>query len=193
MNVFTWSGLLTENNKEFFVSGSSVSVGSFDGPHKGHFLIFRQVLEDSKTNGTKSGIITFERPVSSIKQKENYKGDISTLDERLNIFESLGFDFTIVIHFDETFKQMEGNQFFLLLKEKINLKFIAEGEDFHCGKNGSFEKTQIQKFCTQNDIRSNFVPLLKENGKRISSTMIRNLIFEKNTKKAMELLGLSVD
>lgn len=181
--------MLKEENQSYFEKGSAVSVGSFDGPHRGHFAIFRQVLSFAEKNGILSGLVTFEKPLSSIKEGAGYKGDISTLQERLEIFEKLGFDFVLVIHFDEKIRQIEGKDFFSILKEKLSLKFIAEGEDFHCGHNGSFAKPQIQSFCAENKISSMFVPLVKENGKRISSTLIRNLISEKNMAEANDLLG----
>lgn len=189
MKIITWPDLLKEENQSYFEKGSAVSVGSFDGPHRGHFAIFRQVLSFAEKNGILSGLVTFEKPLSSIKDGAGYKGDISTLQERLEIFEKLGFDFVLVIHFDEKIRQIEGKDFFSILKEKLSLKFIAEGEDFHCGHNGSFAKTQIQAFCAENKISSMFVPLVKENGKRISSTLIRNLISEKNMTEANDLLG----
>ena len=189
MKIITWADLLREEEHNFFEKGTTVSIGSFDGPHKGHFAIFNKILEFSHQNKTLSGLITFEKPVSSIKQGNSYKGDISTLEERLEIFKKVGFDFVLVIHFDEKFKQIEGNDFFRILKDKLNLKCIVEGEDFCCGHNGSFAKPQIQAFCVENNINSFFVELVKEDGKRISSTMIRELLAEKNIDKAERLLG----
>lgn len=171
-------------------NGSAVTVGSFDGPHRGHFAIFKEIFEYSKNHGTKNGIITFERPVSALKEGENYKGDISTLEERLKIFSSLGFDFSVVIHFDENFKNLSGQDFFSILKEKLNLKFIAEGIDFRCGHNGAFGKDEIEAFCAQNGIDSVFVELVKDGGKRISSTMIRELLQKNDLNEAKRLLGI---
>ncbi len=189
MKIIAWTDLQNEENQIFFEKGSAVSIGSFDGPHKGHFAIFRKILDFSRQNGTLTGLVTFEKPVSSIKQGDKYKGDISTLEERLEIFRKLGFDFVLVIHFDEKFKQIEGDDFFRVLKEKLKLKCIVEGEDFCCGHNGTFAKPQIQDFCKENKISSFFIELVKEDGKRISSTMIRELLAEKNIDKAERLLG----
>ena len=189
MKIIAWTDLQNEENQFFFEKGSAVSIGSFDGPHKGHFEIFKKILEFSRQNGTLSGLVTFEKPVSSIKQGDKYKGDISTLEERLEIFRKLGFDFVLVIHFDEKFKQIEGYDFFRVLKEGLKLKCIVEGEDFCCGHNGTFAKPQIQDFCKENKISSFFIELVKEDGKRISSTMIRKLLAEKNIDKAERLLG----
>ena len=189
MKIITWSDLLNEENKNLLGQETAVSVGSFDGPHKGHFAIFNKILDFSRRNGTLSGLVTFEKPVSSIKQGDDYKGDISTLEERLEIFRKLGFDFVLVIHFDEKFKQIEGRDFFRILKDKLNLKCVVEGADFCCGHNGSFAKSQIQTFCTENNISSFFIELVKEDGKRISSTMIRELLAEKKIDEAEKLLG----
>ena len=58
------------------------------------------------------------------------------------------------------------------------------------GYKGSFSKEQIQRFCEENEIKSVFVKLVKEDGKRISSTLIRSLLAENNVDEAKKLLGI---
>lgn len=192
MKIFSWNDLIKknilQNEDNFLQCGTSLTIGSFDGPHRGHLAVFNKVLNFSKENGTKSGIVTFEKPITALKEGKNYKGDISTLQERLNIFSELGFDFVLVIHFDNDFKNISGETFFSILKEKLNLKFVAEGKDFCCGKGGSFGKTEIESFCKKNKIQSKFIELVKEDGKRISSTMIRELIEKNELAEAKSLL-----
>ena len=189
MLVIKWKDFLdSERSSDFYDKETAISIGSFDGPHKGHFAIFEKVLDFAKKNGTLSGLLTFEKPVSSIKQGENYNGDITSLDERLKIFEKLGFDFVIVCRFDESFSEIEGNEFFNILRDKLNLKFICEGEDFRCGKKGLYSKTEITSYCVENNIQFCFIPLISEDGKRISSTFIRDLLKNKFFDKARQLM-----
>lgn len=193
MLTLLWNDLISKNAFEIekdidLKNGSAISVGSFDGPHRGHFAVFNEIFNYSKAHGTKSGLLTFEKPVSALKEGKSYKGDISTLEERLEIFERLGFDFAVVVHFDEKFKNLSGKDFFSILKEKLNLKFLAEGKDFKCGHNGSFGKEEIESFCKQNGIDSSFIELVKEDGKRISSTMIRELLEKNDLEEARRLV-----
>ncbi len=189
MKIISWADFLLGNFKNDFINcGTALTIGSFDGPHRGHFAVFKEVLDFSKKNGTKSGIVTFEKPITALKEGKNYKGDISTLQERLKIFSDLGFDFALVIHFDSDFKNISGETFFSILKEKLNLKFVAEGKDFCCGKGGSFGKAEIESFCKKNKIKSQFIELVKEDGKRISSTMIRELLEKNELDEAKSLL-----
>ena len=189
MLVIKWKDLLVSESNENFSRGTALSIGSFDGPHKGHFAIFENVKKYAEENGFLSGLVTFEKPVSYIKQGDKYNGDITTLQERLQIFEDYGFDFVIVCRFDESFSEVEGEKFFDILKDKLNMKFICEGDDFRCGKNGSFSKPEIESYCSSCNINCSFIPLISENGKRISSTFIRDLLKNKLFDKARQLLS----
>ncbi len=115
-------------------------------------------------------------------------GDISTLEERISVFEKLGFDFCVIIEFNEEFANIEGAAFFETLRDFMKMKFIAEGEDFKCGHKGAFAKDQIEAFCRNNRIDFSFLPLLKKNGERISSSKIRELLHEDFVSEANELL-----
>ena len=81
-----------------------------------------------------------------------------------------------------------GEDFFTILKETFNLSLVVEGEDFRCGHNGSFARAEIESFCAENGIKSVFVPLVTVDGKRVSSSMIRELLKKNFTKKAKSLL-----
>lgn len=188
MKVLTWEEILTLSLSEYFRRGTALSIGSFDGPHLGHLTLFREVLSYAKNKSLLSGLITFKKPLSSIKMSSEYWGDISTLEERLCIFEKLGFDFCIVIKFDSKFANIEGQEFFEILRDKLNLKFIVEGVDFKCGHKGTYDKDKIEAFCKDNNLSFAFMPLLKRNGERISSTKIRELLHSDSVSEARNLL-----
>lgn len=192
MLVLNWQDLFKDGfsfgnaKSDVFSRGTALSVGSFDGPHRGHFAIFEKIIACASLS---KGIVTFEKSLSSVKQGKDYKGDISSLDERLGVFRNLGFDFVLVINFDEDFRKIEGEEFFRILKDKLNMKYIVEGVDFRCGHKGAFSKPEIERFCNENGIGCLFIELVKDDGKRISSSLIRALLEKNLVKKADELLG----
>lgn len=187
MIVIDWQKLSCVEHS-FFECGTALSIGSFDGPHLGHFSIFEKILSYSKKYGTRSGIVTFEKSLASVRQGKDYGGDIASLKERLKVFEELGFDFVVIVRFERNFSMLSGEDFFTILKETFNLSLVVEGEDFRCGHNGSFARAEIEVFCAENGIESVFVPLVTVDGKRVSSSMIRELLKKNFTKKAKSLL-----
>lgn len=187
MKIISWEEIL--NGKTFFAdSGSALTVGSFDGPHKGHYEIFKKVLAYSKEKGTTPVIVTFTRSLTGIKHADDYMGDISSLHKRLLIFEALGFKYCLLIDFSDDFAKLKGDEFFAILKNQLNMRYVCEGEDFSCGNKGSFNAELIKAWAEKNNVNPEFIELVKYNGKRISSSDIRTLLCEHQNKKAESLL-----
>lgn len=202
MQIFTWNTVLTflNNGKEssFFKNGCGISVGSFDGLHCGHRFLLETLNISCKNQNIPSGVFTFSRPLPSIKHSKDYKGDISTLSQRIKLFESIGLDFIITADFDETFASMLGTDFFTILANVCNLKVVAEGIDFRCGYKGVMDIQALKYFCERISIQTifaepvfydsanaqiytqqteNFQKIIQNNSvERVSSSLIRKLI-----------------
>ena len=190
MQVINWN----ESNLDFLSSQTGISIGSFDGLHKGHRVLLNSLVQNCKKNNLKSGVVTFSRPLPSIKHSSDYAGDISTLKQRLELFENLGIDFVILVDFDNDFAQLKGIEFLSLLVKKYNMCFLAEGVDFRCdgGKVcallGATDSTAIQFWAKQNKIDCIFVDPVYYNDERISSSYIRQMIQKGFFSTVCELL-----
>ncbi|MCR4733648.1 MAG: FAD synthetase family protein [Treponema sp.] len=185
MKLFNWTDILsfldTGNEDSFFVNGTGISVGSFDGLHQGHRLLLNSLVNSCKKNKLKSGILTFVRPLPSIKHSEDYKGDVSTLNQRLKFFEELGIDFVILVNFDDSFASMMGSDFLNVLFNACNMELLAEGIDFRCGYKGATDAQAIKYWAEKNKVQCLFVdPVFYREGsdeeERISSSYIRQMI-----------------
>lgn len=198
MKVFTWKDILSSFNSgvqiPFFCDkATGISTGSFDGVHKGHRGLLNALVEKSKENNFIPGVVTFSRPLSSLKNSKEYSGDISTLSQRLFLFKQLGIDFVIVVDFDDFFSRISGTDFFNILVKACNLSLIAEGVDFRCGYKGSADIEVIKSFALENNLQTVFVnPFYYTNEEnkieRISSSLIRQMILNGFLNDAAELL-----
>jgi riboflavin kinase/FMN adenylyltransferase len=194
MQLFTWAQFerafsgRTEQSP-LFAEGSAVTIGSFDGPHIGHDVLFNAVLDASKSYGYASGVITFTRALGGFKRPADYEGDLSTLEQRLAVFRSRGFDFAAVIDFSTDFGRIEGQDFFHILKKSCGLSFLAEGRDFRCGYRGAFGMKEIAEFSAQNGITAQFPEPVRYRDDRVSSSLIRSCILHRDFSSASVMLG----
>ena len=193
MLILTWAQIERifaekEQSPDFFSVGSAVTIGSFDGPHIGHEVLFNAVLDASHSKGYVPGVITFTHSVGGFKRPESYEGDLSTLAQRLEAFREKGMAFAVVIDFSAEFSTIKGQDFLYILKKCCGLKFLAEGKDFRCGYHGTFGMKEILNYSVCNGITAQFPePVLYENS-RISSSLIRSCILRGDFCSAAKML-----
>lgn len=197
MKIFYWNEIKSDLDKglliPFFKNGCGISIGSFDGLHQGHRVLISTLIEGCKKDNLLSGVVSFTRPLPSFKHAQDYQGDLTTLNQRLKLFEQAGLDFAIIVDFNEDFAALKGVEFFNLLITSCNMKYIAEGVDFRCGYKGSTDISAIKYFAENNSIKYNFVePVYYRSGtseeERISSSYIRTMVLKRFLSTAEQLL-----
>ncbi len=196
MNVFTWSQkeLHDFSQTDFFAKGTGISVGSFDGLHLGHRFLLNELVSACSSKGIAPGLITFTRPLPAYKHSDDYTGDISTINQRLQLFEEMGIQFVFVVDFTQDFSALKGVDFLNILKQNLNMKFIAEGIDFRCGYKGATDTQAIKYWAGQNNVDFSFVDPVyyteaDGNEERISSSYIRKMIQKGFFNTIKELLA----
>lgn len=197
MILYSWKDFQTSISKEEspleLLAGSGIAIGSFDGLHLGHRKIIQNLTDLCRKENLLPGVVTFTRPLPLFKHSSDYAGDISTLDEKLSLLESLGVKFALVLDFTEEVSKISGTDFLTILKNVCNMKILCEGEDFRCGYKGATDMTAIKYWAEQNDVKTDFVfQVLYKPGtdeeERISSSYIRTMIQKGFFSTVSELL-----
>ena len=195
MKIYTWNDILAilngDSNENFPKTG--ISTGSFDGLHKGHRKLLSALIDACRAKGLSAGVVTFARPLPSIKHSDDYKGDLTTLNQRLTLFEQLGIDFAIIVDFDDSFASMMGADYLNILLNVCNMELLAEGIDFRCGFKGATDAQAIRYWAEKNNVETVFVDPVyfhegTEDEERISSSYIRTMLSRGFFTTAAELL-----
>ena len=188
MKIIYWDDLIKEEN--LYPQGTAISVGGFDGPHRGHERILSAVLKAAQRNGIPAGIITFFRSPRSVKAGSTYAGDVSTLEMRLQQFAEQGFSFTVLIDFSSDFARMKGAVFFDILMKTICIKYLAVGSDFTCGYRHDTGVGDLQRLARERGFCFDSIEqLYSARHERISSSAIRRAVEEADFTLAKDLLG----
>ena len=177
-----------KNTLDFHVGEPTViSLGKFDGIHRGHELLMEK-LAQKKEEGLKAAIFTFDIPPK--KNVEHIEAKVlTTNEEKMHIFEGIGIDYLIECPFTREVMCMEPEDFIRMLVEKLNVKCIVAGEDFHFGHNRRGDYQMLKKYAPVYGYEALILSKMKEDERDISSTFVREEIMAGNIEKANHLLG----
>ncbi len=169
-----------------------ITIGTFDGVHKGHQQVIEAMKKESKKNNGETVIITFHPHPRKIVEQNSSLQLINTLEEKITLLHNQEIEHLVVVPFNELFATQTAEEYIEnFLIAKFHPEIIIIGYDHHFGKDrkGNFQllKKQSAKF----NYRLIEIPehVLKEIA--ISSTKIRNAIKNSEIEIANNLLGYS--
>lgn len=169
---------------------AAITIGVFDGVHKGHKEILNRILEIAKKIKGQSVVVTFwPHPRLVLKQDNNIKL-INTLEEKQMLLEKHGIDHLIIIPFTENFSQQTSEEFIKnILIDKLHVKHLVVGFNHHFGRDreGNFE--QIQKYAQTYQFEVEKLDAKIIENEHVSSTKIRNALGIGDIQTANSFLG----
>ncbi len=172
---------------DFKLKNSAVSLGKFDGIHRGHRLLLREILQASPLIPT---VFTFDTIGKTMKKEENFRSQIYDQREKSLLLQNIGVEREVLFPFHEGTRQMLPQDFIRqILHEALDAKLVCVGEDFRFGKDRSGDVGMLQQYAHQYGYDVKVIPKLQEEGDIISSTRIRTLLQEGDLSSANHLLG----
>ena len=156
-----------------------VTIGKFDGVHKGHQKLLKYTVNYAKKNNLIS--------IAILIKKRNVS--IYNIEENTNFIKELGIDYIIVIDFLPEFYTMEAKEFFNKLIEYYRMKHIAVGFDFAFGRNREGNREFLNKYSKECGIGVSVIKFLNYKKNRISSSSIRDCLSNGKIKDANKMLG----
>ncbi|MDR0956878.1 MAG: bifunctional riboflavin kinase/FAD synthetase [Endomicrobium sp.] len=163
---------------------SVITIGTFDGVHKGHTFLINKTIAIAKKNNLKSIAIVLERPFRKVR------GLLATCEEKLCEIKSIGVDKIVVIKASSKFLLFTPDEFFdNFLCKVLSISKIVCGVNFAFGKNREGTVKWLEKKAKNKNIEVKIVKPLKSSSEQISSSLIRRLIEKNDIKNATKLLG----
>jgi len=167
-----------------------LTLGVFDGLHLGHQLIVKTVVERANTIAAVPTVITFEPHPRAVLHPESAPPLLQTFDQKIEALSVLGIDQTIVIHFDQAFSQIRAEDFLRdVVVDRLHAKEVYLGRGFFFGHNREGNIDLLRRVSSQLGFVADEVPEVRLRGKRIGSTVIRQLLTDGRVNLARRMLG----
>ncbi len=178
----------SKNTTTFEIKENTVlSLGKFDGIHRGHELLLETLLE-KKREGLKSVIFTFDIPPR--KNVQHVAAQVlTTNEEKKHHLETLGIDYLIECPFTQEVMCMEAEDFIRWMVSSLHVKCFVVGDDFHFGHNRKGDYHMLQEMADTLGYEVVVHQKIQEDGRDISSTFIREEVEAGRIEKANHLLG----
>lgn len=167
--------------KRYLNKKTAVALGSFDALHKGHVQVIGEANNFAKDNGLLSLVQLVEMPRLAERVK--------TLEQRLDILESMGVDIVVIENFTEDFKAVGYKEFVArYLNGVYNAKAVFAGDNYRFGHLAEGDTHKLSKECKKYGIDVFIQPCVELEGV-ISSSRIRDLVKGGKMEKAFELMS----
>jgi riboflavin kinase/FMN adenylyltransferase len=174
--------------EEVSLQNSWLTVGVFDGIHRGHQQIIRKLTTGAHANGAPAVVLTFDPHPASVLTGKELKC-LTLPDERANLLEKLDVDAVITERFTRELSAVSAHDFMARLRRQLGLKYLLIGYDFALGKGREGNAARLTEIGSELGYTVEVVPAISDESGVISSTAIRKLIEVGNVVEAARLLG----
>ena len=170
---------------------SVITLGKFDGLHRGHMLLVNRILDIGKKEGLETVIFTFSVPPASRVANQPAHMLLTNEERRLQL-EELGVDLLVECPFDDSVMRMEPERFIEeILVGKLHASCVVVGSDFRFGYHRRGDAAMLELLGPAMGFRTEVIPKAREDGREISSTWIKEELRKGHMDKVGHLLGYS--
>ncbi|MCA1793436.1 MAG: bifunctional riboflavin kinase/FAD synthetase [Desulfotignum sp.] len=169
-----------------------ITIGNFDGVHKGHQALLQQVIKKARQISGTSVALTFEpHPLRALGLASPPL--ITRHDQKMELLEQSGIDVVVCLTFDKEFAAITAHDFISdILVNKIGMKAIIIGPDYTFGKNRTGNTALLQeqgRILGFETIVADWISDAAGGSQRISSTRIREIVMNGKVEQAKKYLG----
>ncbi|MFD7167753.1 bifunctional riboflavin kinase/FAD synthetase [Streptomyces violascens] len=173
---------------------SVVTIGSYDGVHRGHQLIIGRAVERARELGVPSVVVTFDPHPSEVVRPGSHPPLLAPHHRRAELMAHLGVDAVLILPFTSEFSKLSAADFVVkVLVDKLHAKLVVEGPNFRFGHKAAGNVEVLAELGRTYDYEVEVIDLRVRGeaggGEPFSSTLTRRLVAEGDIEGAAEILG----
>lgn len=185
--------IIARNKKEILIDcskGSCVTIGNFDGVHKGHQKLIQRTVHKAQSRGMNSVVVSFCPHPLHVLVGPHSPAFITVRDQKIDFIEALGVDMLLLINFTRELANLPPEMFVeTYLVDWINTKELVVGYDYTFGKGRQGNFKMLQQLGQQHGFGVERLDPVMVDGAIVSSTRIRDMIRAGDVWNAKPLMG----
>ncbi len=171
------------------LSGAWVTVGTFDGIHRGHQALLAQMAAGAHTAGLPAVVVTFFPHPAVVLRGLETPYYLTSPDERAELIGQAGIDQVVTLEFTSALAALSAREFMQMLVGHLGLRQLWAGYDFALGRNREGNLPALQALGLELGYSVHIVDPVAQGDRPVSSSAVRALLAEGQVRAAAELLG----
>ncbi len=174
---------------------TTITIGVFDGVHRGHVALLRRVIDRAAANGSAAGVVTFHPHPQHVLRPDVPLSYLTSLEDRLSLLTEAGLEIVAPITFTSELSQTDAGDFVRLLVEELRLTELVTGPDFALGRQRGGGLATLRALGDELGFRVTVIDMVRDGGPgadadaKISSSDIRDGLAAGDVARVNDLLG----
>lgn len=171
-------------------AGGYVSIGNFDGVHRGHQRMIAALVELARRDGAPAVVLTFDPHPIALLAPGRIPPQLSTVESKAELLDACGVDVLIVYPTDRPLLNLSPAEFFeRVVRDELQARGLVEGPNFCFGKDRAGDVGRLQVLCEEAGMSLTIVEAVTEGGRIVSSSAIRAALQAGRLDEALAMLG----
>lgn len=168
---------------------TAVTIGKFDGVHRGHQHLVRRLLEEARKRDLASVVVTMHPHPATVLRPGTPISYLCSLEERVELLQGLGVDQVAVLSFTSELAQLSYREFVTLIIDQLDMRLLLAGRDLALGRNREGDVEAIRLLALEKGFELTLVELLSEDDEKVGSGAVREALAAGEMETVTRLLG----
>jgi riboflavin kinase/FMN adenylyltransferase len=170
--------------------GGCVSIGNFDGVHRGHQRILSELVQTARRLGVPAVAMTFDPHPASLLTPGRIPPALTTLERKAELIRRMGVNSLLVVPTTRELLNLTAAEFFNhVLSKELQIRGVVEGTNFCFGKGRQGTVESLREMCRAQGLECRIVQPVDQDGQIVSSSTIRALLNAGEVAGAAAMLG----
>ena len=167
----------------------ALTIGNFDGVHRGHAALLKEVRRQAHALGGPAIALTFDPHPLQVLRPQQFQPVLTTVRDRAELMQSAGAEHVLLLHTTPALLHLSAQEFFhQVIRDRLAARALVEGPNFGFGRNREGSVETLRPLCREAGLGLVIVPPVLIDNKPVSSSRVRDALLRGAVQEALKLL-----